>query len=379
MVKQVFLPKAKTYVLIALAILVVALSWFRSIDNFTEDYINDSIRSAGIIFGISRAINAAVSVTQSAEVSLGFASFAPGESFDPINDLIERFSEVMTISIASLVFQKILLGVASHWIFNSLVTLSAIAFIMTLVLRQHVTTAFKAFSFLVIVRLFLSLVILANSAVDKVFLDSQIQSGERNMRLLETQVSTVSSGALKQAEGTATNVGTDSKALIIEREIQHLDDQKSDILGAISKLNLEIESIRGDRPWWSPSFLSKDPQVQEAKKRIEVIKNEIADRDSKLQDIDEKASELNDEKECLEKQSQGETCSWIDSFFQYGGSLKQTVMQSPLVFEEKVDELITLMALIVLRSILLPIFFWVLVYKTIKWIWTNPSVQVSNS
>ena len=181
MIQHPVTKSPKQLATILIVALAVALSWLRPIDDFTEDYLSDSIKTAAIIFGIARAINAAISVTQSAEVSVGVASVSPGEVLDPINDLIERFSEVMTVSLTSLVFQRILLGIASHWLFNALVTLAALAVVGTFVVKRHQNLALRTFAILVIVRLFLSCVILANGTVDRIFLESQVTDSQGEM------------------------------------------------------------------------------------------------------------------------------------------------------------------------------------------------------
>jgi hypothetical protein len=75
---------------------VIKLSRFRPIDNFTEGDLDESVKSAAIVFGITHAINAAVSVMQSAEVGFEIASVSPGDALDPMTDQIKHFSEALT-------------------------------------------------------------------------------------------------------------------------------------------------------------------------------------------------------------------------------------------------------------------------------------------
>ena len=54
-------------------------------------------------------------------------TFSIGELLDPINDVIERFSGVMTIAITSLVIQQLLLLIVSDVTFSIALTALAVA------------------------------------------------------------------------------------------------------------------------------------------------------------------------------------------------------------------------------------------------------------
>jgi hypothetical protein len=64
------------------------------------------------------AIDAAVSLLQSAEIDVIFASVQLGELLDPINDAIERLSSVMLRAVGSLFLQRIVLEIASSPVFK---------------------------------------------------------------------------------------------------------------------------------------------------------------------------------------------------------------------------------------------------------------------
>ena len=75
------------------------------------NYQEDSITGAFTIYGIARALNAAISMLQGTDISVVVVSVSIGELLDPINDLIERFSWIVMMAIASLGIQKVLLSV----------------------------------------------------------------------------------------------------------------------------------------------------------------------------------------------------------------------------------------------------------------------------
>jgi hypothetical protein len=81
------------------------------IDSAADTYFKDSITKAGASYGISRVINATVSVIQESSIGLEPAgigvSLAVGQIADPINDMVERLSHVLVMAIASLGVQEL--------------------------------------------------------------------------------------------------------------------------------------------------------------------------------------------------------------------------------------------------------------------------------
>ena len=81
------------------------------IDSTAETYFRDSITKAGVSYGVCRIINATVSVIKESSVELEPAgiglSLAVGQIVDPINDMVERVSNVLVMSITSLGVQEL--------------------------------------------------------------------------------------------------------------------------------------------------------------------------------------------------------------------------------------------------------------------------------
>ena len=101
----------------ALGILLSILLFFSSgvqipiLDSVAERYFQDSITKAGVSYGVCRLINGTVSVIQQSSVQLEPAgigmSLAVGQIVDPINDMVERLSDVLVLSITSLGIQEL--------------------------------------------------------------------------------------------------------------------------------------------------------------------------------------------------------------------------------------------------------------------------------
>lgn len=168
-------------------ILITTLSWFHFMDNYGDDYTTKSLTHAAATYGIARGINAVVSVIQSTQISIGVASISPGEFLDPLNDLVERFSWIIMMAMASLGLQKLLLTIASSLVFKSLITLTGFLLIFS-VLKNN-SRYQNAFIRLFVIALFLRFavggVVWANDMIETFFLEEQ--RSESTVILAETK------------------------------------------------------------------------------------------------------------------------------------------------------------------------------------------------
>lgn len=106
----------KIGILIILALLVSA-SWFAPIDKPAIEQVDAGMKRAFITFAAARALNAAISVAQGTEVSLSMGAgvtLSVGEVLDPVNDLVEQFSNFMLIATVAFGVQKALLMMGQY-------------------------------------------------------------------------------------------------------------------------------------------------------------------------------------------------------------------------------------------------------------------------
>lgn len=108
--KQI-LAKSSIGILLSIVLFFSSGVQIPGIDSTADSYFKDSITKAGVSYGVCRVINATVSVIQESSVQLEPAgiglSLAVGQILDPINDLVERLSNVLVMSIASLGVQEL--------------------------------------------------------------------------------------------------------------------------------------------------------------------------------------------------------------------------------------------------------------------------------
>ena len=188
-----FLFNRKTFAA-ALIVLLVAVSSTRVLDDYVDDYTTGAITRAALTYATARGINALVSMLQSSNVEAGIGvvsgSITIGELLDPLNDMIERFSTVMTWVLASLAAQKVLLLVASHSLFLYLVAVLGASALLLLFYGppRAQTLFFRAFLVLVFIRFSLGLAVALNSGVDLLFLERELDANDRAIGTFQQQI-----------------------------------------------------------------------------------------------------------------------------------------------------------------------------------------------
>ena len=109
---------------------LIACAWLAPLDAPATRQIDAGLKRALITFAAARALNSVISVAQATEVSLQplgvGVTLAPGQLLDPVNDLVELFSNLMLAASVSFGVQKILIGMAGYWPISLALTVAAI-------------------------------------------------------------------------------------------------------------------------------------------------------------------------------------------------------------------------------------------------------------
>ncbi len=122
LVKKALLP--------LLVALMVACSWLNPFDSIAVEKVDAGLKRALISFASARTLNAVVSVIQGTDLSFEpggvGVKLAPGQALDPINDMVEKFSNLMLAASVSFGIQHILLSIGGHWLMSVVLTSAAI-------------------------------------------------------------------------------------------------------------------------------------------------------------------------------------------------------------------------------------------------------------
>src|SRR5690606_16603911 len=110
---------------------IVLCAWFLPLDTPASERVDAGLKRALASFATARALNAVISVAQGTELSaqpLGVGvNVAPGQVLDPVNDMVEQFSNLMLVASVSFGVQKVLIGIGGYWPVSALLTAAVLA------------------------------------------------------------------------------------------------------------------------------------------------------------------------------------------------------------------------------------------------------------
>ena len=204
------------------------------------NYQEDSITGAFTIYGIARALNAAISMLQGTDISVVVVSVSIGELLDPINDLIERFSWIVMMAIASLGIQKVLLSVVVSKAANLLIAAVVAGYLAALWYKpfaKYRSVSFKAICILFFIRFSLSMVFICNYALDVYYFSDQKNTAQA--ALVETQT-VIEDNAVLAAENNANE--SDSFLDKVKKTFSETKEGFSSVQNKVSDITGSVES-----------------------------------------------------------------------------------------------------------------------------------------
>ncbi len=204
------------------------------------NYQEDSITGAFTIYGIARALNAAISMLQGTDISVVVVSVSIGELLDPINDLIERFSWIVMMAIASLGIQKVLLSVVVSKATNLLIGAVVAGYLAALWYKpfaKYRSVSFKAICILFFIRFSLSMVFICNYALDVYYFSDQKKTAQA--ALVETQT-VIEDNAVLAAENNTNE--SDSFLEKVKKTFSETKEGFSSVQNKVSDITGSVES-----------------------------------------------------------------------------------------------------------------------------------------
>lgn len=131
----------RRHLLLALLAVAVACAWLKPLDDMAGAQAQAGFKRAVASFATARALNAVISVVQGTEFSvqpLGIGvTLTPGQMLDPLNDLVERFSDLMLMASVAFGVQLLLLEIGVHWLMSLLLSLAAVAWAWAYLKRKR--------------------------------------------------------------------------------------------------------------------------------------------------------------------------------------------------------------------------------------------------
>jgi len=364
------------YLWLIAAIVLPLLGWLGTVDQYSADQVDSSIATAGLVYGTARGINALVSLLQGTEVNIPFLTFTIGEVLDPVNDLIERFSEVILVALGSLALQKILLAVVSDTLFNIALSAAAAATVLALLpgragMLSHVLRAFILIAFL---RFSLGLVVLANSWVDATFLSEADQRRHAAMERFQGELREIDTLSRAQAEADAALQDAESAMADLQRRRPALETRLKELDIAVSAAESGLETAKhraGGLCRLSDLAPTCPEEVKTARAALDDLDEQRAAVADELNAIDDSVEELAKSSECLERQRRGETCGLLDSLPRAPNTaeLRQKLNEINDSLSDFAENSINLLVSLLLKTVAIPLLFLYLLLKIIRSSW----------
>jgi hypothetical protein len=321
-----------------------------------------------------------------------FANVTLGEALDPFNDLIERYSSLMELSIGSLLIQKILLEIVSAKFFKILITFLGIGFISALLLKKIVLAQVlsKIFLTFFFVRFALALVVLMNWIVGVSFIDEKIESQTLIIEKFPGEFESI------QAQ-KAMAIGLQKE---MEKEVEDLELKNSKILKEINSVEAEIliksETVASlteelDNKKSSLSIQDRlnpftdNESLGDTEEKLSIARSELkslTETRSALQDSSEDISdEVEDAKNVIENGEYsflGKITNGLSSIKSSFVDVSAQFQPSVLIdkFSEMTSAIISAMTVFILKTLILPLLFLFMITKTFRLIWNYDMVKL---
>jgi ABC-type multidrug transport system fused ATPase/permease subunit len=164
--------------------IVVLCSWLAPLDAPAIKQVDAGLKRALVSFAAARTLNGLISVVQGTEISaqpLGVGvTLAPGQLLDPINDLVEQFSNLMLAASVAFGVQKVLIGVAGYWLISLLLTAAALGWTWLYFRRQQAPAWLaKVLVILLMLRFAVPVVTIGTDLLSQKFLDADYAASQQ--------------------------------------------------------------------------------------------------------------------------------------------------------------------------------------------------------
>jgi hypothetical protein len=201
---------------IAVALLLVALSWYRPIEVMAESQLGDGLKRSLVTFGSARALNGVISVIQGTQVAvepLGVGvSLSVGEILDPINDLVEAFSTVMLTASVAFGMQLLLLSLGSSWMVSAAVTGMALTWALLYYFGKSPGWLSRLLLVLLFIRFVIPVATIGSAAVFDRLLKQDYETNQQMIDLTSQQLKTLSNASTTAQPEPVPGAPADSKS-----------------------------------------------------------------------------------------------------------------------------------------------------------------------
>lgn len=200
------LQNVRKIVVITVLLVMTVISWLSILDTSATKLVDEGFKRALVRFASARALNAAISAVQGTEVvvHLGVGvTLAPGQLLDPVNDLVETFSNLMLAASVAFGMQKFLINIGSHWFISLLLTVTAIGWGWTyLRQQQHFVWLPKLLAILLMIRFAIPVIAIGTDFLFKTYLNAEYTVNQQAISQAPSQVTMFKSSNTAKVENS---------------------------------------------------------------------------------------------------------------------------------------------------------------------------------
>jgi hypothetical protein len=221
-------PARRFALVIALAA-ILALAWLGPLDRMSHDYVDKGLQRAMVTFAAARTANAVISVVQSTTLSGVVVSASPGQALDPLNDVVEDFSNLMLAACVSLGAQKLLISIGALHAISALLTLALLGWIAFSIRGQAPPPWLtRALVLLLFVRFAVPIAAVGSESAFRFAMSGQYQEAQSQVEL-----------ALQPPAATAA--ATDPNASLFDRFREWLAAKGADLKDKVTAIKARME------------------------------------------------------------------------------------------------------------------------------------------
>lgn len=186
--------------------LIVMGTWIIPLDKAATEHVDAGLKRALVSFATARALNAVISVTQGTEIEAAPAGvgmqFSVGQVLDPVNDVVEQFSQLMLAASIAFGIEKILVSIGAHWLVSLSIAAIAGLYVLYIFRRKPLPTLLtKIFAMLIMIRFAMPIAIIGSDKMFHEFMEDDYASSQKNIEAV--------SGQLPSTNGTPPQASED--------------------------------------------------------------------------------------------------------------------------------------------------------------------------
>jgi hypothetical protein len=178
---------------VATLLIIIVFSWLAPLDTAANKQVDAGLKRALLSFATARALNAVISVAQGTEVAVEPAGvgvvFTPGQILDPINDLVEQFSNLMLAASVAFGIQKLLLSIGAYWLISLVLSITGLAWAIIYLRRQRSPAWLsRLLVMLLMIRFAVPVVTISTEIMFQKFMAGDYQSSQRVVDIASTNL-----------------------------------------------------------------------------------------------------------------------------------------------------------------------------------------------